>query len=54
MDKKVESKPGKKDYSKPQITQVKLVITEATLGICWTLNTAIPTSTTCQGVTCAT
>lgn len=54
MDKKVESKPGKKRYSKPQITRVKLAITEATLGTCWIDDMGFADSATCHGVLCPT
>jgi hypothetical protein len=47
MDKRVKSKSGKKRYSKPQVTRVKLAITEATLGSCWTTHSA-PDSATCD------
>jgi hypothetical protein len=54
MDKKVKSKPGKKPYSKPQITRVKLAVTEATLGTCWTDDMGYADSLTCHYGACPT
>jgi hypothetical protein len=54
MDKKVESKPGKKLYSKPQVTRVKLAVTEAILGTCWTYDMGYADSTSCGGAVCPT
>ena len=48
MDKKVKSKSGKKRYSKPQITRVKLAVKEVILGTCWGDNTANATLSTCN------
>ena len=53
MDKKVESKSGKKRYSKPQITRVKLAMTTATLGDCWTSTFIGPIGGACQISGCA-
>ena len=50
MDKKVKSKSGKKRYSKPQITQVKLAITEASLTTCWASGTTSPSTGVCESV----
>jgi len=52
MDKKVKSKSGKKRYSKPQITRVKVAVTKATLGACWA-DEVFPDSATCY-TTCPT
>ena len=51
MEKKVEGKSGKKHYSKPQITRVKLAVTEATLGSCWADDTGQATALTCNQLT---
>jgi len=48
MDKRVKNKSGKKSYSKPQITQVKLAVTQATLGTCYTISPTISNSSFCQ------
>ena len=48
MNKKVETKPDKKRYSKPQITQVKLVTTAATLGLCWSSASGLANQGACQ------
>jgi hypothetical protein len=50
MHKKVESKSGKKPYSKPQVTRVKLAITEATLGTCWTDDMGFADTSTCHTI----
>jgi len=46
MEKK--AREAKKEYVKPSVSRVKLVIDEPILGMCWSLATGTSSSETCQ------
>jgi len=46
MQKKAEK--AKREYAKPEVTRVKLVVEGPVLGVCWSQETTSPDSSGCQ------